>query len=214
MKGKAAFLSEYTELYGTGEVRTEGEPSQIDTCCVESYFCATSCTAALLFFLSTPSLSSAKFFNSKLHTDRFSHGKKLLRRTVWLKPGTSGQGHGWRFFFCIKATVHNAVRSVPCQPDHLQTSSDHKRIPAVRVQTKVYCAPLRTSPGDLGPFFPIEASALPSTNITLSLRATAAEWPNLSRQHGQLQRVLTTHKCLFSGPFFFFFLESVSVLEA
>lgn len=50
MKGKAAFLSEYTELYGTGEVRTEGEPSQIDTCCVESYFCATSCTAALLFF--------------------------------------------------------------------------------------------------------------------------------------------------------------------
>lgn len=32
------------------EAGTEGEPSQIDTCCVESYFGATSCTAALLFF--------------------------------------------------------------------------------------------------------------------------------------------------------------------
>lgn len=76
---------------------------------------------------------------------------------------------------------------------------------------RFYCSPLRTSPGDLSPFLPIEASALPSTNITLSLRATAAEWPNLSKQHGQLQRVLTTHKCLFSGPFFFFPSSSVLV---
>lgn len=32
-----------------------------------------------------------------------------------------------------------------------------------------------------------------------------------AKQHGRLQRVLTTHKCLFSGPFFFFFSLRVLV---
>lgn len=57
------------------------------------------CCSAFFFFLSTLLCLPRNFLNSKLHTDRFSHGKKLLRRTVWLKPGTSGQGHGWSFFF-------------------------------------------------------------------------------------------------------------------
>lgn len=50
--------------------------------------------------------------------------------------------------------------------------------------------------------FLVEASALPSTNITLTLRATSAEWPNLSNQQGH--QVLTIHKIL----------EKVDVWEA
>lgn len=111
--------------------------------------------------------------------------------------------------------MHNAVRSVPCQPDHLQTSSDHKRIPAVRVQTKVLLLSTQDFPGGPRSISPHRGFCA-ALNKHHTFAASNSSWVAKPQQATRAAAASTndTQVSVFRPIFFFSFLERVSVLEA